>query len=639
MRKILTLLLFITVYSANCQEQEVIWAEKYNGENAVVTSHKQHLQVMVEDGAIKGLMVVEKEILLLTDIAPGLFNNANVYHSSFGKLKNVEGYSLIPAKKGYDKLKVKDFKEVKSTTDGIFYDDDHETILSYPGLVKGGKTILKYEIEHTDLHFMPSHYFQSYIPIVKSEFSVTVPKDVNLKWQLRGQNTDRVKQTVSENKNKITYTWIAEDLSKVNIYDDAPNTSYYLPHLLLYIDSYIPVKGANPKKVFGTLNDLNRFYYNFIKNLNTKPDDSLKKLVADITREAVSDREKAEKLYKWVQNNIKYVAFEDGMGGFIPREANIVCQRKYGDCKDMAGLLVTMCKEAGLKSYYTWLGTRTKPYKYKETPLPVSDNHMICTVELDGRFVFMDGTDAIIPFGIPPYNLQGKDALIHIDKDNYKVVSIPIMSATENVAVDSTHFSLSGRGLAGRVALNIKGYGAWRLEQLMLYRNGNEKEDAIKAITSRGSNKYILKEFDFKILPDKTVRVNSVFEIQDYAQQVGKEYYINMNLQRSYEGQWIDTKERKVPQENDYQNVVKQVVTLDIPKGYHVSYLPPSVEKGVNNLWGYKISYENIGKRVQLVKEFKMNTLYIEPEQFEENNKLVEELRKQYKESIILTAD
>lgn len=629
----------MATHSVNSQEQEFLLPEKYNGENAVVTSHRQHLEVKVEDDGIKGVMEVEKEILLLTDIAPGLYNNENVYHNSFGKLKNIEGYSLIPAKKGYDKLKVTDFKEKKSTSAGIFYDDDYETILSYPGLVKGAKTVLKYQKEYSDLHFMPSHYFQTYIPIVKSEFSVTVPKGVKLKWHLKGQNTDRVKHTVEEGKNKVVHTWIAEGLGKFNIYEDAPNASYYLPHLLLYIDSYVPGKNADPKKMFGTVDDLNKFYYTFIKDVNTKPDDHLKTLVAEVTKGAGSDEEKAKRIFQWVQNNIKYVAFEDGMGGFIPREAHVVCQRKYGDCKDMAGLLVTMCKEAGLKAYYTWIGTRDKPYNYKETPLPVADNHMICAVELNGQFVFMDGTDAIIPFGVPPYNLQGKEALVHINKDQYRVIQVPVMNSDQNVALDSTHISLTGRGVAGNVVLNIKGYGAWALEQLMLYRNDKEKADAIKAITSRGSNKYIQKEFDYQVLPDKMVRAKSVFEIQDYVQQVGKEWYINLNLQRSYENQWIDKKERTVPQENDFKNVLRQVVTLEIPKGYRVSYLPPPFERGADNLWSCKISYKSDGNVVRLMKEFEMNTLYIQPDQFEANNKLVEELREQYKESIILTAE
>lgn len=639
MKKRFILLLLVLAHHAYGQEEELILAEKYKGENAVMTKHKQHLLVKIENGDVVGYMEVEKETLLLTDIAPGLFNNTNVYHNSFGKLGNIEGYSLIPAKKGYEKLKVKDFKEVKSTSAGIFYDDDHETILSFPGLVKGAKTVLKYEIEHTDLHFMPSHYFQTYIPIVKSEFSVTVPKDVKLKWQLIGQHTDMVKQTTEESKNSITYTWIAENLSKFNVFDDAPNVAYYLPHLLLYIDSYKPAKGDNAKKMFGTIGDLNSFYYSFIKDVNTKPDDHLKKLVIEITKDATDDKEKAKKIYQWVQSNIKYVAFEDGMGGFIPREAQVVCQRKYGDCKDMAGLLVTMCRLAGLKSYYTWIGTRSKPYRYQETPLPVTDNHMICAVELNGQFILLDGTDAIIPFGVPPYNLQGKDALVQIDKDNYKVITVPVSPSEDNKVVDSTRVSLSGKGLTGSLAINMKGYGAWRLEQMMLYRNDKEKQDAIKAITSRGSNKYIHKDYDFKILSDKTACIHSVFEIQDYIQQVGKELYINLNLHRSYENQWIDLKERKVPQENDYRQIIRQVVTLDIPKGYRVSYLPPSFEKGLNKLWKYKISYVNTDKEVRLIKEFEMDTLLITPEQFVENNKLAEALRKQYKESIILTAD
>lgn len=632
-------LLLLAAHSGRSQEQEAIWAEKYKGENAVTTTHKQHLEVKLEEGSVKAYLQVEKEILLLTDIAPGIHRSGSVYHNSFGKLKNVEGYTLVPGKKGYEKLKVKDFKEVKSKSAGVFFDDDRETILSFPGLVKGAKTVLKYELEYTDLHFLPSHYFQTYMPTIWSGFSVTVPKDVKLNWQLHGQNTGKIKQSVEDSKNKTTYTWVAERIGKYNYYEDAPDMSYYLPHLLVYIDSYKPGKDESPKKVFGTVTDLHNFYYGFIKDLNAKPDEHLKKLVADITKDAAGDRAKAEKIYQWVQSNIKYVAFEDGMGGFIPREANVVCQRKYGDCKDMSSALVAMCREAGLKAHYTWIGTRAKPYKYHDTPLPVTDNHMICAIDIDGRFIFMDGTDQHIPFGVPPYALQGKEALIHIGKGQYKVLPVPVISGHENLAVDSTYLSLTGKGLAGRVSMSVKGYGAWRLDGTMQYRSAKEREDVVKAITSRGSNKYIQKDFDYNVSSDNTVHAYSSFEIPDYAQQVGKEWYINLNLQRSYQDQWIDVKDRTVPQEYSYKNMDRQVVTLEIPKGYHVSYLPPSFESGSDKLWKCKMSYVQAGKLVRLIKEFEMNTLYIEPAQFEENNKLVEGLRKQYQESIILTAD
>ena len=78
----------------------------------------------------------------------------------------------------------------------------------------------------------------------------------------------------------------------------------------------------------------------------------------------------------------------------------------------------------------------------------------------------------------------------------------------------------------------------------MQYKSPKEREDAIKAIALRGSNKYLQKSFDYKAFDNKgkDVAATSTFEVSDYAQQVGNEWYINMNLQRSYEDLWINPK-------------------------------------------------------------------------------------------------
>ena len=131
----------------------------------------------------------------------------------------------------------------------------------------------------------------------------------------------------------------------------------------------------------------------------------------------------------------------------------------------------------------------------------------------------------------------------------------------------------------------------------------------------------------------------STFEVSDYAQQVGNEWYINMNLQRSYEDLWINPKDRKISLELDYKSRQKQVVVLDVPKGFHVSYLPPAAELSEDKLWSFKIGYKVSEGQVRLVKEYEMNTLYVEPSQFEAHNRLIEELKTHYKESVVLRAD
>ena len=54
-------------------------------------------------------------------------------------------------------------------------------------------------------------------------------------------------------------------------------------------------------------------------------DDNLKKITDSICLNKKTDSEKAQAIYLWVQNHMKYVAFEDGMEGFVPRQAADVC--------------------------------------------------------------------------------------------------------------------------------------------------------------------------------------------------------------------------------------------------------------------------------------------------------------------------
>lgn len=629
----------VTVSAQN--ENTTALAARYEGENAVMVSNVEHVEIKLERGELKAKSKVDEEILILTDIGASLYNASTVYHSSFNKLLETDGVTLVPNGKGYRTVKSKQTKTVKSTATGVFYDDGQQTIITFAELVKGAKTRSSHTIEHTNIHFLPSYYFQSYLPIAKSEFKVTFPKNVNLRWQLRGKDTNLIKLTKEEGRNTNTYTWAAENLPRFKVFEHAPDVSYYMPHILIYIEDYTAGKNGERKRIFGTVDDLYRFYYPFISDLNKAPSPEISKIVESLTKDAVSEKEKAMRIFQYVQQNIKYIAFEDGMGGFIPREASLVCSRKYGDCKDMASLLVAMCKEAGIKAYYTWIGTRRKPYIYEETPLPVVDNHMICTVNIGAEWIFLDGTDALIPFGVPPHTIQGKEALIGLGRDKYKIIKVPQIAASNNVISDSTYINLTSNTVKGSVNINMKGYCAWGLQEVMQYKSPKEREDAIKAVALRGSNKYLQKSFDYKAFDnrEKDVAATSTFEVSDYAQQVGNEWYINMNLQRSYEDLWINPKDRKISLELDYKSRQKQVVVLDVPKGFHVSYLPPAAELSEDKLWSFKIGYKVSEGQVHLVKEYEMNTLYVEPSQFEAHNRLIEELKKHYKESVVLRAD
>ena len=70
------------------------------------------------------------------------------------------------------------------------------------------------------------------------------------------------------------------------------------------------------------------WYYSLVENINKEETDpALIKLVEELTKGKESDIEKVKAIYYWTQQNIKYIAFEYALGGFIPREANEVFQK------------------------------------------------------------------------------------------------------------------------------------------------------------------------------------------------------------------------------------------------------------------------------------------------------------------------
>ncbi|MEI8278628.1 MAG: transglutaminase domain-containing protein [Bacteroidota bacterium] len=616
--------------------------KRYNTENAVMTDYSEHVVLQYVDGQLTAKSYISEEILLLTELSPGIYNSQNVYHSYFSQLGDLEGISLIPnSKGGYKTLKASGYKTTSSQRESVFYDDAKQTAVSFSGLVKNARTRVAYTIDHKDLHFLPQFFFQNYLPIVKASFEITAPKTVHLKFVLKGNDTSKIVFSTKEKRNEITYSWIATDMPKIVSYNDAPSFSYYSTCVIPYITGYTAPHQDSMTHMLANTDDLYRFYFNFIKNVNQNNDEVLDNTLAEIIKGDTEPRQKAKHIYEWVQKNMHYVAFEDSLGGFIPREAADICKRKFGDCKDMSSIQVALYRKAGIPAYFTWIGTRDKPYTYEETPLPINNNHMICTILLDGQWIFLDGTDPLIPFGIPPFVLQGKEALVGINEHEYEILKVPEIAAEKNTVSDSTLIQLSDKDLVGSAGIRYNGYGAWGIEALMMYRNENEREAVLKGLTKRGSNKYIQNNFDYRISNDdeKDVYLSSQFVLKDYVQSIGKEFYVNMNLLHNYEEDWVDVAERKVAIEHNYKNKVKQIVVLDIPTGYHVTYLPPNKEQSVSGLWNYKLSYSSSKSEVKLEKEYELQTLYITPSQFAEHNKMVDELKKQYKESIVLSSN
>ncbi len=202
--------------------------------------------------------------------------------------------------------------------------------------------------------------------------------------------------------------------------------------------------------VISNLDDLYKWYYTFVEGLNKEQSPELEAIVKKIKSESTSEIDLVKNVFYWVQTNIQYIAFEQGMRGLIPHSGNYICEKRYGDCKDMANLIVNMLQLADVKAYHTWIGTRDLPYRYTEVPTPIVDNHMIATyISPDGKYYFLDATSDYTPFGFPSSMIQGKEALIGLDAKRYEVKEVLVLEKEKNQIFDSVTVKMENNQLVG----------------------------------------------------------------------------------------------------------------------------------------------------------------------------------------------
>ena len=630
--KLSVLLITWPFFSAKAQSLDEI-KKLFPQEHAVMLNRSLHYKISIRNGQPYVESNETEQIQYLNSQAPSYMSKYGFFQSDFQQVIAYEAYTRTRDDK---KLKVNEFKTSTSKEDFVFYDDVKETTFDFPSISEGAIGNLNVSWVNKDAHLLSPYFFESHIPVINSELVISFPKDMTIKYQLFGQDTSKVTFSVEKNRHEFIYTFRYKNSPSQKTYGDAPGAAWYATHLIFYIEKFTDEKGNSIPYLSGT-DALYHFNYDYLKDINHSLGPELKFIVDSLTDKSSSDEQKARKIYAWVQGQIKYVAYEEGMEGFIPRDANLVCHRRFGDCKDMSSILTVMMRAAGLKAYYTWIGTRNLPYRFSTLPLPMVSNHMICTILLNGKYIFLDGTDPTCIFGFPSYAIQDKEAMIAINENEYKILIVPVVDKSENRIVDSAWLELTDTRIKGRIRKTLTGYYSMKLHAKLLYLNKSDLRNEIKEELGRGTNKFQLDTFSISNSSDPDLLViDAIFDLPDYAKKLGSEWYVNLNLFKFYDDEEIDIPNRRMPIEYNFKSERKYITLLKIPSGYKVEYLPKS-DSYHNEVWGFDITYKQNNEWIVLGQHFENDHLFIYPDQFVLWNKVLEKLFPLYKESLVIS--
>lgn len=578
-----------------------------------------------------------KEQILYLDNNAYNFSKRGVYYDQFTSVANVEATSFYPVKGKYKKEKVKEFKNEQVISEGIsFYDDSWNKKFSFQNLKEGAVTNLEYERTHKEFRLLHQRSFSRGVYIKKETNAFKVHKDIQLGFKLFNIEEDSsIQYSEKEEGDYKIYSWEVKDREKQVVYGDERYDLYYLPHIVPFVKSY-KVEGKEVP-VFRNLDDLYAWYYSLVNQVKPSEKKELKELADSLTEGLTSDIEKVKRVYYWVQSQVKYIAFGDGYGGFVPRDPDLIYERRFGDCKDMSCLTINLLKELEIPAYFTWVGTRKIPYGYSELYTPQVDNHMIATyIDEEGNKLYLDATDPDLEFGRPSAMIQGKEVLISMGKDDYLVENVPILEAEVNKEIDSVYLELEEDKIIGKGQILFTGYLAAEVYNSF---NGVKEEvlkTRFKRRLSKGSNKFVADSILFGLVNNSkdSLRLTYNFEVGSYTKSVGNDLYLNLNLTKQLRD-WKFNEKQNVPVIIDYRWYLEKNFALKLPQDYQVDYLPENISFEDERI-KYSIDYELKEGELNYKLKFKAKTTLLEVEEIKPWNAAMKTLGEAMDESLKL---
>lgn len=522
--------------------------------------------------------------------------------------------------------------------DDIFFSDQHICFFDVDLYKKGSTTEVTFEKTFIDPKYFCQVYFDESYDVQNKEIIITVPRWMNVEFKDFNFNGNNIVKSISYNKKDDAdiYSYTASNIISSKKEKHCPGPTYYLPHLLVLTKS-ASLSTGEKFTYFNTVADQYAWYKQIVKNLDNDLV-ILKTKAQEITKDANTELDKIKAVYYWVQNNIRYLAFEDGMAGFRPDKAHEVLRKKYGDCKGMAHLTKELLVALGFDARLCWIGTNHIMHDYSTPSLSV-DNHMICALVFQGKTYFLDATEKYIGFNEYAERIQGRQVLFE-NGDKYALENVPATTYLQNKDYEKRTLTIDGTSLKGTVVQEWYGEEKeYLLSQLNNIKKENAKESFQKYLTEN-NNDYIISDLVTSDLNnyDKAVSAKYTLLHKNALSSFGKELYLEVDFRKDFGNFIIDTAERKLDYWHYFKFNVQQETEINLPANAKITSVPENlIIKNAD--YEINITYTQQPNKLLYKKSIIVNNPKLQKSKFQKWNADFKKLKDFYAEQVVITTN
>lgn len=490
-----------------------------------------------------------------------------------------------------------------------------------------------YQKKYKDIKYFINTYLDSYFPTVKKTITINVPNwlEIEVKEMNMGTFPVKIDKNQIDNKNLTQYIFSIENIEATSNEENSTGPTHYRPHLLFLAKSH--TKNKTKEVLLNNTKDLYNWYHSLVLQLNDD-NELLQEKTLSIIKEFTTDEEKIKAIYYWVQDNIRYIAFEDGIAGFKPEEAINVYRKKYGDCKGMANLTKQMLKIAGFDARLSWIGTRRIAYDYSLPTIAV-DNHMICTVILKDKKYFLDATEKYNPLGTYAERIQKKQVLIE-NNENYILDTIPSNNSKNNYETLIATLKIENEKLKGTVSRTYQGESKTDFLYNINNLKKDRKQEVLEYYIGQGDKNLVINDISITDINnrDQNLKLSYTIDQNNAVSSFENELYIDVDYYKSYKQ--LDFKKRKTAFVLPYKTLENVSTTIEIPDGYKVKELPENLSV-TNKDFEISFNYKSDTDKIIYEKNINFKNAIISSTEINAWKKFHKQLKKQYQHQIILT--
>jgi transglutaminase-like putative cysteine protease len=556
--------------------------EEYPDDGAVVLYENEEIEFFLDDDWNKNVRTTYSiAILYFNDKAEDWLTHS-IYLNSDISLNHFSARTIKPNGEVIE-LTEKDLLPAHLSPDFVEFSDEKSLKFTFPAVEKGA--ILEYTVEklNTDAFYSgDTWYIQSDIPKLYSRYSIEIP-DIyvinDIGWNIRAVNLELPPAKILKNlgkrdsrkdKSKIYY-WIVREIPALHREPNSP------PYRDIGIYARIGVNYKN-------WNELTDHYWKAIKDkFDPEEHPEVAEKAEELTRGLESDREKIEAIFDYVQKDYRYVAIEVDESGYIPHSPEEIMKNRYGDCKDMTVLNVSMLRALGIDARPALVNTKGKGETLIDL-VSLDFNHMIALAQSGKENYWLDATGSSCPLGEVYPSIEGVDALVINPDGTSKFMRIPESQYAENKTVRKVEIHIDSRSnVSGKVELRFRGNENVSIRSELKGSNYDDIRKAIAGYVNRNTPGINVDDIQYddpeEITDSFTIKFN--FKKEAFGSKSGdlmifrpEVFSISSRLDKYRE------EERKYPLVFPAPYMIKDIVKIYYdPKKYKVKAKPRIIRK------------------------------------------------------------